>query len=495
MRSDQQLETLLAELRPSVLGALVRRHGQFDGCEDAAQEALVAAATQWPVEGIPENARGWLLTVAGRRLTDYWRSDAARRAREATVASMALPEASLAPAPDDEDVVSADDDTLILLFMCCHPVLTQSSQVALTLRAVGGLTTEEIARAFMVPQASMSRRISRAKQQIKNDGMDFRMPPEAERPGRTRAVLRVLYLIFNEGYTATVGPDLLRPDLTAEAIRLTRQAHRVLPDDAEVTGLLALMLLTEARRPARTLADGDLVPMAEQDRSRWNGALAEEGLALVVEALSRPGAGFYRLQAAIAAVHVETPEGGETDWPQILALYDLLEQIAPGAAVRLNRAVAMAMVKGPREGLRLLEPLERDRWMAGSHRLSAVRAHLLEMAGDTDGAREAYRAAARQAGTGPEQRFLSERAERVGAAGTEQAGGGRGGTKSGGRELAADERESRTEQHELAADERESRTEQHELASEEGESAREEPLRHDRPHGPGDRAKRLRARR
>ncbi|WP_331755369.1 sigma-70 family RNA polymerase sigma factor (plasmid) [Streptomyces sp. NBC_00846] len=422
MRSDQRLESLLAELRPSALGALVRRHGQFDGCEDAVQEALIAAATQWPTEGVPDNSRAWLLTVAGRRLTDYWRSDRARRTREVTVASMALPEASVAPAPDDEDLVSVDDDTLMLLFLCCHPALTPPSQVALTLRAVGGLTTEEIAHAFMVPQASMSRRISRAKQQIKDAGMTFRMPPEPERPERTRAVLHVLYLIFNEGYTATAGPDLLRPDLTAEAIRLTRQAHRVLPDNGEVAGLLALMLLTEARRPARTLADGTLVPMAEQDRSQWNGDLAEEGLALVVEALARPGVGLYRLQAAIAAVHVETPEGGETDWPQILALYDLLEQIAPGSAVRLNRAVAMAMVKGPREGLRLLEPLEQDRWMKGSHRLSAVRAHLLEMDGGLDRAREAYRTAARQAASGPEQRFLMEQAERVGAALEDGAG-------------------------------------------------------------------------
>ncbi|MET9413595.1 sigma-70 family RNA polymerase sigma factor [Streptomyces klenkii] len=416
MRSDQCLESLLAELRPSVLGTLVRRHGQFDGCEDAVQEALVSAATQWPAEGIPDNPRAWLLTVAGRRLTDYWRSDQARRTREITVASMALPEASVAPAPDDEDLVSADDDTLMLLFLCCHPALTPSSQVALTLRAVGGLTTEEIARAFMVPQTSMSRRISRAKQQIKDAGMTFHMPPERERPDRTRAVLHVLYLIFNEGYTATAGPDLLRPDLTAEAIRLTRQAHRALPDNGEVTGLLALMLLTEARSPARTLADGTLVPIAEQDRSQWNGDLAEEGLALVVEALARPGIGHYRLQAAIAAVHVETPDSGETDWPQILALYDLLEQTAPGSVVRLNRAVAMAMVKGPREGLRLLEPLEQDRWMTGSHRLSAVRAYLLEMDGDLDGAREAYRTAARQAASGPEKRFLTEQAERVGAA-------------------------------------------------------------------------------
>jgi RNA polymerase sigma factor (sigma-70 family) len=413
--SDQRLESLLAELRPSVLGAMVRRHGQFDGCEDAVQEALVSAATQWPDEGVPDNPRGWLLTVAGRRLTDYWRSDQARRTREVTVAAMAVPEASVAPAPDDEDRVSADDDTLMLLFLCCHPALTPSSQVALTLRAVGGLTTEEIARAFMVPLTSMTRRISRAKQQIKDAGMTFRMPPEEERAERTRAVLHVLYLIFNEGYTATAGPDLLRPDLTAEAIRLMRQAHRVLPGHGEAEGLLALMLLTEARGPARTHADGALVPMAEQDRSRWKADLAEEGLALVVEALALPGVGPYRLQAAIAAVHVETPVGGETDWPQILALYDLLEQITPNSVVRLNRAVAMGMVKGPREGLRSLEPLEQDRWMAGSHRLSAVRAYLLEMDGDLDGAREAYETATRQAASGPERRFLQEQAERVAA--------------------------------------------------------------------------------
>ncbi|ACU73209.1 putative RNA polymerase, sigma-24 subunit, ECF subfamily [Catenulispora acidiphila DSM 44928] len=415
MRSDQRLEDLLAELRPAVLGALVRRHGQFDGCEDAVQEALVAAATQWPAEGVPDNPRAWLLTVAGRRLTDYWRSDHARRTREATVAAMAAPESAYAPAPDDEERISADDDTLMLLFLCCHPVLSPSSQVALTLRAVGGLTTEEIAQAFLVPQTSMTRRISRAKQQVKDAGLTFRLPPQAERAERTRAVLHVLYLIFNEGYTATAGPDLLRPDLTAEAIRLTRQVHRVLPENGEVEGLLALMLLTEARSPARTLADGTLVPMADQDRSLWNGDLAEEGLALVVEALARPGVGPYRLQAAIAAVHVETPADGTTDWPQILALYDLLEQMAPNAVVRLNRAVAMAMVEGAREGLRLLEPLEQDRWMAGNHRLSAVRAYLLEMDGDRAGAREAYRTAARQAASGPEQRYLREQAERLGA--------------------------------------------------------------------------------
>jgi RNA polymerase sigma factor (sigma-70 family) len=416
VRSDQRLEVLLAELRPPILGTLVRRHGQFDGCEDAVQEALAAAAKQWPVEGVPDNPRAWLLTVAGRRLTDYWRSDHARRTREVTVAAMAPADASVAPAPDEDERVSADDDTLMLLFLCCHPALTASSQVALTLRAVGGLTTEEIAQAFLVPPTSMTRRISRAKQQIKDAGMTFRMPPEEERAERTRAVLHVLYLIFNEGYTATAGPDLIRPDLTAEAIRLTRQAYRLLPENGEVAGLLALMLLTEARSPARTLADGALVPIAEQDRSQWNSDLAEEGLALVVEALARPGVGPYRLQAAIAAVHVETPAGGETDWPQILALYDLLEQIAPSSVVRLNRAVALGMVKGPREGLRLLEPLEQDRWMVASHRLRAVRAYLLEKDGDLRGALEAYRAAAQLAASGPEQRFLVAQAERVAAA-------------------------------------------------------------------------------
>ncbi|WP_103501334.1 MULTISPECIES: RNA polymerase sigma factor [unclassified Streptomyces] len=422
MRSDQRVDRLLAELRPSVLATLVRRHGQGESCEDAVQEALAAAARQWPAEGVPDNCRAWLLTVAGRRLTDGWRSEQARRAREIAVANMALPEAAVAPPPDGEGLVPAGDDSLRLLFLCCHPALTPPSQVALTLRAVGGLTTEEIARAFMVPQASMSRRISRAKQQIKAAGMSFRMPREPERPERTRAVLHVLYLIFNEGYAASTGPDLLRPDLTAEAIRLSRQAHRLLPENGELTGLLALMLLTEARRPARTLADGALVPMAEQDRSRWNYDLAEEGLALVADALTRPGVGLYRLQAAIAAVHVETPAGSETDWPQILALYDLLEQIEPSPSVRLNRAVAMAMVRGPREGLLLLEPLERDRWMTGSHRLSAVRAYLLEMDGGLDRAAEAYRTAARQAATGPEQRFLREQAERVGAALEKPAG-------------------------------------------------------------------------
>ncbi|GIG56796.1 RNA polymerase sigma24 factor [Longispora fulva] len=407
-----RVEDLLRHLTPQVIGALVRRHGQFDACEDAVQEALLAAAVQWPEQGVPDNPRAWLLTVATRRLTDHWRSDQARRTREATSAAMTPADGLLAPAADDPGVHAADD-TLTLLFLCCHPALTPASRIALTLRAVGGLSTAEIARAFMVPEATMAQRISRAKQRIRATGMAFAIPPGEERTERLQAVLHVLYLIFNEGYTATSGPDLHRADLTAEAIRLTREVRRLLPDDGEIAGLLAIMLLTDARRPARTRPDGALVPLAEQDRSLWHRESVAEGIVLVTGALASTVLGPYQLQAAIAAVHAEAPSAPDTDWPQILALYEILDRLADNPVVTLNRAVAVAMVKGPREGLRLLATLDADDRLAGHHRVDAVRAHLLEMAGDLPQARACFQLAARRTTSLPEQRYLAGRAARL----------------------------------------------------------------------------------
>ncbi|MGP4097101.1 RNA polymerase sigma factor [Nonomuraea sp. KM90] len=406
-------EGLLRELAPQVLGALVRRYGHFDTAEDAVQEALLAAATQWPEQGVPDDPRAWLITVAARRLTDLLRAEQARRRREDTVAARALPDDWLAPAADQP--AGASDDTLILLFMCCHPSLTPDSQIALTLRAVGGLTTAEIARAFMVSEATMTRRITRAKQRVKDSGLPFRLPRAAERAERLGVVLHVLYLIFNEGYASTSGPDLHRAEPAAEAIRLARMVHRLLPGDAEVAGLLALMLLTDARSPARTGPDGALIPMAEQDRGRWNAAYIAEGVELVTGALSRGTPGPYQLQAAIAALHDEAPTAEETDWPQITALYELLMRISGNPMVALNHAVAVAMAHGPWAGLDRLERLRDDDRVSGDHRLHAVRAHLLEMAGDLAGARQAYEEAAGRAMSLPQQRYLHARAARLSA--------------------------------------------------------------------------------
>ena len=412
MTSDVRVEGLLRELAPQVLGALARRYGQFDACEDAVQEALLAAATQWPAAGIPDNPRGWLITVASRRLTDEIRGDTARRRREAATAALAPPGA-LVTRPPDVDDEPEQDDTLTLLFLCCHPALSPPSQVALTLRAVGGLSTAQIATAFLVPEATMAQRISRAKASIKAAGARFSLPPAGEREERLRVVLHVLYLVFNEGYTATSGPDLQRAELTREAIRLTQDLHRLLPDDGEVTGLLALMLLTDARRPARTRPDGSLVPLAEQDRSRWDAASIAEGVALITDALSHARLGPYQVQAAIAAVHGEARRAEETDWRQILALYELLATLAPNPMVTLNQAVALAMVRGPQAGLDLLATLDADGRVAGHHRVDAVRAHLQEMAGDAAAARESYRLAARRTTSVPERRYLEGRAARL----------------------------------------------------------------------------------
>jgi RNA polymerase sigma factor (sigma-70 family) len=397
------VEDLLHGLAPQVLGSLVRRYGRFDACEDAVQEALLAAALHWPDEGVPDSPQGWLITVASRRLADEVRSESARRRREEAVAAEV-------PAGDARD----EDDTLTLLFMCCHPALSPPSQLALTLRAVGGLTTAQIASAFLVPEATMAQRISRAKQRIRATGIPFRMPPAEERDERLRVVLHVLYLIFNEGYTATSGPDLQRRELTREAIRLTRDVRRLLPDDGEVAGLLALMVLTDARRGARTRDDGALVPLAKQDRSRWDRRLIDEGVELITETLARAPIGPYQLQAAIAAVHDEAPRAQDTDWPQILALYDVLERLSPNPMVTLNRAVAVAMVRGPQAGLDLLETLGDDDRVAAHHRLEVVRGHLLEMAGDHEAAVASYRVAARRTTSLPERRYLEGRAARLG---------------------------------------------------------------------------------
>jgi RNA polymerase sigma factor (sigma-70 family) len=409
-------EDLLRRLAPQVLGALVRRYGNFDSSEDATQEALLAAATQWPADGIPDNPRGWLIAVAARRLTDLLRSEQARRRREDAVTRWTLPDRRLVPAADEAaagDAAPAGDDTLILLFMCCHPSLSPASQIALTLRAVGGLTTAEIARAFLVPEATMTRRITRAKQAIKDSGIPFALPPGEDREQRLGAVLHVIYLIFNEGYASTAGPSLLRGELTAEAIRLGRLLHRLLPGDSEVTVLLALLLLTDARRPARSGPDGALIPMAEQDRSRWNAGYIAEGVELITAALPRGATGPYQLQAAIAALHDEAPGAEATDWPQIVALYELLMQLSDNPVVALSHAVAVAMARGPHAGLDLLAGLAADARIAGDHRLPAVRGHLLEMAGDHAAAREAYLAAAARTASLPQQRYLHARAARL----------------------------------------------------------------------------------
>jgi RNA polymerase sigma factor (sigma-70 family) len=404
--SEPAIEDLLRVLAPQVLGALVRRHGQFDACEDAVQEALLAATVQWPSEGIPDRPRSWLLTVATRTLVDYWRADSARRRRESSAAP-APTHWSAGAAPD---VAPGAEDTLALLFLCCHPALSPPSQLALTLRAVGGLSTAQVAAAFLVSQATMARRIGRAKQSIRDTGARFLLPPPPERAARLSVVLHVLYLIFNEGYTASSGPHLHRVDLTTEAIRLTRLLHRLLPGEGEVAGLLALMLLTDARRAARTESDGSIVPLAEQQRDRWDAAAITEGQALLTRTLGAGPVGQYQIQAAIAAVHDEAAVAEQTDWPQILALYDVLAQVAPGPMVTLSRAVALAMVHGPVAGLTLLGTLDADDRLTHTHRLEAVRAHLLEQCNDRQAARESYLRAARMTTSRPEQRYLTRRA-------------------------------------------------------------------------------------
>ena len=406
---DLDVDLLLRQLAPHVLGATVRRFRDFAASEDAVQEALIAAARQWPRDGIPENPHGWLVRVAQRRMVDYLRSEASRRNRDAAVA--ADTPLAVAPAVDGDPAIDPDD-TLILLFMCCHPALTPGSAIALTLRAVGGLTTAEIARSFLVPELTIGRRISRAKERIKASGIAFRMPDAGERAERLGSVLHVLYLVFNEGYTTSSGAELRRADLSNEAIRLVREVHRLLPRNGDVAGLLALMLLTDARRAARTGPHGELIPLDEQDRTRWDREAIAEGVALAAAALSMGAVGEYQLQAAIAAVHDEAARAGDTDWPQILALYGMLMRVTDNPVVAMNHAIATAMVHGPRAGLALLEPLQDDERLRAGHRLDAVRAHLLERAGDVDEAIALYRAAASKTASTPERNYLLMRAAR-----------------------------------------------------------------------------------
>ena len=393
-----------------VLGALLRRHGDLGDCEDAAQEALAAAAVQWEAEGLPDNPRGWLVRVASRRLIDQVRADRARAAREVAVATREPAEVMLAPAVDD---AAATDDSLQLLLLCCHPALRPPAQVALTLRAVAGLSTAQIAAAFLVPEATMAQRLSRARAVLRSTGSRFVAPDAAELPARVGACLEVLHLVFNEGYAASSGSELLDTSLTAEALRLTRALHAALPDHDEVTGALALMLLTAAREATRTDDHGDLVPLAEQERGRWDASAIAEGVGLLEAVLPRGHLGRFQLQAAVAAVHAEAATWADTDWRQISLLYAMLEQLAPGPAVTLNRAVAVGMALGPEQGLALVEPLVEDPAMARHHRTHAVRAHLLEAVGDRAGALEAYVRAARLTASIPEQRYLNERARRL----------------------------------------------------------------------------------
>ena len=402
-------EHLLRDLAPQVLGSVIRRFHDFASAEDAVQEAMIAAAIQWPREGIPENPRGWLIQVAARRMTDFLRSEDARRRREARAA--AEPD-SVAP-PAEADDQAGQDDTLTLVFMCCHPSLTPSSAIALTLRAVGGLTTAEIANAFLVPEATMAQRISRAKQSIKASGLSFQLPSSEERAQRLHAALHVLYLIFNEGYTTSTGSHLQRLELSNEAIRLTRAVYASLPQDPEVAGLLALMLLTDARRHARTGKHGELIPLPEQDRTLWDRLQISEGIELLTKALSKGAIGAYQLQAAIAAVHDEAPRPEDTDWPQILALYELLKRTSDNPMVLLNHAIAVAMVHGAARGLELLAALDSDSRIARHYRLNAVRAHLLEMAGDHHAAKAQYRLAASRTTSIPERDYLLRQAARI----------------------------------------------------------------------------------
>jgi RNA polymerase sigma factor (sigma-70 family) len=404
-------ENLLRELTPQVLGAVTRRFGDFGAAEDAVQEALLAAALQWPKEGLPDNPRGWLIQVAARRVTDHLRSESARRQRE-TVAALDYSIGSIFGTVGSRRE-SEQDDTLVLLFMCCHPSLTSSSAVALTLRAVGGLTTAEIAKAFLVPESTMAQRISRAKQTIKTSGVPFSMPTRDERAERLTAVLHVLYLIFNEGYTSSFGKSLQRTELSSEAIRLGRALHQLQPHESEVAGLLALMLLTDARRPARTGSDGELIPLDKQDRSLWDQNAITEGIELISATLAKGAIGPYQLQAAIAAMHDEAKTSEETDWPQILALYGLLKRMSDNPMVALNHAIAAGMVHGPRAGLELLKALDEDERLAGHYRIAAVRAHLLERAGDLDAALEHYRAAAGRTTSIPERDYLLTQAARL----------------------------------------------------------------------------------
>jgi RNA polymerase sigma factor (sigma-70 family) len=411
-KSRPPFEHLLRELAPQVLSSIVRRYRDFSAAEDAVQEALVAAADHWPSEGIPENPRGWLIHVASRRMVDRVRADAARRHREELVVSLVPMDEQIALSAEDEDSRERDD-SLELLFMCCHPALSTASAIALTLRAVGGLTTAEIAKAFLVPEATMAQRISRAKEQIRSSGIPLALPSQEEFSRRLDVVTQVLYLIFNEGYVASSGAELVRVDLSSEALRLTRLLHRGLPDAGEVSGVLSLMLLTDARREARTGASGELIPLDEQDRSLWNRAAIEEGVALLSATLGRAPIGPYQLQAAIAAVHDEADSASTTDWAQILALYGVLDSLADNPLVKLNIAVATAMVEGTDAAFKRLDELANDERLKSTHRIDAVRAHLFERSGDVESAVLHYQRAAAKTGSSAERDYLRLRAARL----------------------------------------------------------------------------------
>jgi predicted RNA polymerase sigma factor len=407
---ESGLDAVWRASAPRVLAALVRRYGDFDTAEDALQEALLAASRQWPDSGTPNDPTAWLITVASRRLVDQWRADHARAEREELLARRTPPDELLTPGADRPAPL---DDSVTLLLLCCHPAMPRSAQVALTLRAVGGLSTAQIARAFLVPEATMAQRISRAKARLRQAGARFTAPSAPEMPDRVAAVAQVLYLIFTEGHSTTDGTGLYDVSLTDEAIRLTRQLHAHLPDAGEITGLLALMLLTDARRVARLSAEGTLVPLAEQDRRLWDQAKIREGVALVEAVLPVGTVDPYQLQAAIAAVHAEAARAEDTDWAQIETLYAMLERISPSPVVTLNHAVAVAMVDGPAAGLRMIDPLMRNKLLRPNHRLYAVRAHLLELDGQPDEARADYATAARLTTSIPEQRYLIAQAERI----------------------------------------------------------------------------------
>jgi RNA polymerase sigma factor (sigma-70 family) len=408
-QTETYIEHLLRDLTPQVLGTVVRKYRDFAAAEDAMQEASLAAATQWPREGLPDNPRAWLTQVAFRRMTDHIRRESSRRKYETAVSEMLAGWEE----PPVVECLEHEDDTLVLFFMCCHPALTTSSAIALTLRAVGGLTTAEIAHAFLVPESTMAQRISRAKQTIKTSGIPFQLPTSDEQSKRLSTVLYVLYLIFNEGYTSSAGPELRRSDLSQEAIRLTRIVYRLQPNNTEAAGLLALMLLTDARRLARTSREGDLIPLDRQVRSLWDQKEIAEGVALITETLPKGSVGPYQLQAAIAAIHDEASRAEETDWPQILALYELLKRVSDNPMVRLNHAIAAAMVHGVRIGLELLDSVEVDGRIAQHYRLHAVRAHLLELGGDSKSAVRHYRIAAAKTASLPEQNYLLTQAARL----------------------------------------------------------------------------------
>jgi RNA polymerase sigma factor (sigma-70 family) len=393
----------LRELAPQVLAALVRRYGDFGGAEDAVQEALVVAATSWREQGEPDDPKAWLIRVASRRLANQFRADAARRRREELASSWSIHR--------PPDPASDTDDTLVLMVLCCHSSLAPGAAIPLTLRAVGGLTTREIAAAFLVPEATIAQRISRAKAKLREFDEPFRLPDGEDGARRTRSVLHVLYLLFNEGYATSAGAELGRADLAVEAIRLTRMLLDSLPGESQVGALLGLMLLIEARRSARTTPDGALVPLAEQDRSYWNRDLINEGLTHATAALRHAPVGEYGLQAAINALHAEAPSHQATRWADIATLYERLERLTGNPVVRLNRAVAVAMVEGPAAGLALLADLEGP--LGDHHRLAAVRAHLHERAGDREAAVENYRTAASHTGNLREREYLIMQAARV----------------------------------------------------------------------------------